>query len=115
MGTELFAVALAILATMLGAPGPVFLKKASKNIGFNLKTITNKYLWLGGIFYLMGISTATIALKYGMLSVIGPVLALTYVWVSFISIKFLNERINTQAWIGISLIITGVIILSLGI
>jgi len=30
------------------------------------------------------------------------------VWVSFLSIKFLNERMNSYKWVGIVLIIAGV-------
>ncbi len=52
------------------------------------------------------------ALKYGRLSLLYPITSLSYVWVSLLSVKFLKENMNNYKWIGISLIILGVILIT---
>jgi uncharacterized membrane protein len=63
-----------------------------------------------------GVSTAMFipALKGGELSVLYPLVALTYVWVSLLSVKFLNEKMNKMKWIGILLILFGVTLIGIG-
>ena len=115
MKTQLWAIGLVILGTLIGAFGPILLKKASHRLKLNIKSIiTNKYL-IGG-FTLYGIATIVFipALKGGELSVLYPFVALVYIWVSLLSVKFLGEKMNILKWIGISLIIIGVTFIGLG-
>ena len=115
MNTELWAIGLVALAAVLGSFGPLFLKKASDNLSFNLRSILrNKNLLIGILFY--GISTIffIIALKGGELSVLYPIVSITYVCVCFLSKKYLNENMNPMKWIGVSLIILGVTFIGLG-
>lgn len=115
MATELWAIGLVILGTIIGAFGPILLKKSAGALKFSIKSvITNKYL-IGGVA-LYGISSFVFipALRGGDLSVLYPFVALVYVWVSALSVKFLNEKMNSYKWIGILLIITGVAFIGLG-
>jgi len=114
MTTQLWAIGLVILATIIGAFAPVLMKKASSKITRNIASFFNPSL-IGSIS-LYGIGTVLFipALKGGELSVLYPFVALTYVWVSFLSIKFLNERMNKLKWIGILLIVVGVAFIGLG-
>lgn len=115
MKTELWAMALVIIATTLGSLGPLFLKKSSVGISFNLKKlITNKNLILGLAFYALGTILFLPALPHGDLSVLYPLVALAYVWVSLLSVKFLNEKMNTLKWMGVALILVGVTLIGLG-
>ena len=63
-----------------------------------------------------GISTILFipALKGGELSVLYPFVALAYIWVSLLSVKFLGEKMNKVKWLGIALIILGVSFIGLG-
>ena len=54
------------------------------------------------------------ALKGGDLSILYPFVALAYVWVSLLSVKFLGEKMNLVKWIGIALIIIGVSLIGIG-
>jgi multidrug transporter EmrE-like cation transporter len=109
MKTQLWAIVLVLIATSIGSLGPLFLKKGSTNLSFKFKEIlANKNLLLGIFFY--GLSTLMFfpALGGGELSVLYPLVALVYVWVSFLSIRFLGEKMNTFKWLGILLLIIGV-------
>jgi uncharacterized membrane protein len=54
------------------------------------------------------------ALKGGDLSVLYPFVALAYIWVSLLSVKFLGEKMNKFKWLGIALIIIGVSFIGIG-
>lgn len=115
MKTQLWAIGLVIIATILGAFGPIFFKKAAHKFKLSIKAlITNYNLLIGCALY--GISTLFFvpALRGGELSVLYPFVALSYIWVSFLSIKMLNERMNKWKWVGIALIILGVSCIGLG-
>ncbi|MBS3136255.1 EamA family transporter [Candidatus Woesearchaeota archaeon] len=115
MKTELWAIGLVILATAFGSFGPLFLKKASSGISFHpMKIIRNKNLILGISFYAVATVIFIPALKGGDLSLLYPLVALTYVWVSLISMKFLNEKMNRTKWLGIALILVGVAFIGMG-
>jgi len=115
MKTQLWAIGLILVATTIGAFGPLFLKKASGILTFKIKSIfTNKNLFLGLLFYAIGTVLFIPALKGGELSVLYPFVALVYVWVSLLSMKFLGEKMNKFKWIGIALIIFGVSLIGLG-
>jgi uncharacterized membrane protein len=115
MSTPLWAFASVIVACIIGAFGAILFKKASNDVSFNIKKlIGNKNLIFGVILY--GISTIffIIPLKYGELSVLYPFVATTYIWTSFLSIKYLNEKMNVRKWIGVVLILIGVSLIGVG-
>jgi len=114
METQLWAIGLVLLACFLGSFGPIMLKKASGK-SFKIKDIIrNYYLIFGFIFYGIGTMLFIPALKGGELSVLYPLVATTYIWVSLWSIKFLKERMNRQKWVGVFLVIVGVVFIGLG-
>lgn len=75
------------------------------------KILTNLPLFGGLACY--GISTIllVLALRYGELSVLYPIIALTYVWVSILSVGFLGESINLFKFLGLVFIVLGVAVL----
>jgi uncharacterized membrane protein len=112
MDTELWAVGLVVLGGMLGAFGPIFLKKGSV---MSFKHFYKNYnLILGVFFYGIGTVIFIPALKGGDLSILYPIVSLMYIWVSLLSIKMLGEKMNKFKWIGILLIIIGVSFIGLG-
>ena len=115
MPTQPWAIGLVILATLIGAFGPILLKKASAKRLSKLSSLMTNYPLFGGVA-LYGIGTVLFipALKGGELSVLYPFVALAYIWVSLLSVKFLGERMNKLKWIGIALIIIGVTFIGLG-
>ena len=115
MATELWAIGLVIFATLVGAMGPILFKLGSAKKLSSLKTIiTNYYIWGGLALYALGTAMFIPALKGGELSVLYPLVALNYVWVSLLSKKILNEEMNKFKWLGIVVIILGVAFIGIG-
>jgi uncharacterized membrane protein len=115
MATELWAIGLVISATFVGAFGPILLKKASAKRLSNIKSLMSNYHLFGGVgLYAVGTILFIPALKGGDLSVLYPFVALSYVWISLLSVKFLGEKMNMTKWIGIALIIGGVSFIGIG-
>jgi multidrug transporter EmrE-like cation transporter len=76
--------------------------------------LTNVAL-LGGLsFY--GVSTVllVLALKDGELSLLWPVIALTYVWVTLLSLVIFHDRVNPIKLAGIAIIVAGVAVMGRG-
>jgi uncharacterized membrane protein len=109
MTTELWAVGLVIFASLIGAMGPILLKKGSANFSLNPIKLLKNYTLIGGLV-LYGLATILFvpALKGGNLSVLYPLVSLSYVWTCLLSIKMLGEKMSTLKWLGIILIIVGV-------
>ena len=114
MATQLWMIFLVLFATLIGAFGAIFLKKASSSFSFKIAFLLNKYLLISLIFYGVSMILYLIALKYGELSTLYPIVATTYIWVSLLSQRFLGEKMNKFKWFGIAFIILGVLFLALG-
>lgn len=115
MATQLWAIGLVISATLIGAFGPILLKKASAKKLSTIKSLFTNYHLFGGVaLYAVGTLLFIPALKGGDLSVLYPFVALAYVWVSLLSVKFLGEKMNRLKWAGIALIIIGVTFIGFG-
>jgi|TARA_B100001964_G_C14229354_1_gene599254 multidrug transporter EmrE-like cation transporter len=109
MATSLWAMALAVLVTIIGTFGALFVKLGSRTFSFNPMAIIKNYKLIIGIA-LYGIANILfiLALKGGDLSVMFPLLALGYIWIIPVSIKFLGEKITTSKLAGIAFILVGV-------
>ena len=115
MPVELWAIGLVISATLVGAFGPILLKKASAKKLSDIRSLMANYYLFGGVgLYAIGTIIFIPALKGGDLSILYPFVALTYIWVSFLSVKFLGEKMNTMKWTGIVMIIIGVSFIGIG-
>ncbi|MCS6952118.1 MAG: hypothetical protein RMK57_09220 [Bryobacterales bacterium] len=107
------SVALVFLCTVFGAAAQMLIKT-----GANVLTsahpwamLTNPPLVTG--YGLYGISTVllVLALRDGELSILYPVISLTYVWVTFLSVMFFKDTVNAFKIVGVSMIVTGVAVL----
>ena len=115
MATQLWAIMLVISATLVGAFGPILLKKASaRKLSQISSLMTNYYLFGGVALYAIGTLLFIPALRGGDLSVLYPFVSLSYIWVSILSMKFLGEKMNRLKWLGIFFIIIGVSFIGLG-
>ncbi|MBI2151759.1 EamA family transporter [Candidatus Woesearchaeota archaeon] len=106
---------LVIVATFSGALGALLFKIASSDLSLNWrKTLANGHLWGGVFLYSVSAMIFVVALKFGELSLLYPLAALSYVWISFLSVIFLKEKIDGYKIVGLSFIILGVIFIGLG-
>ena len=115
MTTALWSIGLVVIASIIGAFGALFLKKSSEKFRLSITGILkNKNLIEGVFFY--GLATVLFipALKGGDLSVLYPLVSLTYVWISILSVIYLNESFNNKKFLGMALIMLGVSLIGVG-
>ena len=113
--TEIWAVCLILSATLIGGYGSVFLKRGADKLKLTLKdTLGNSYLIKGISLYVFSSVFFIIVLRGGELSVLYPLVSLSYVWVCLFSIKFLGEKMNNWKWAGVAFILVGVTLIGLG-
>jgi len=106
---------LMFICTIFTAFGQLFLKYGSLTFEWNIiKLVTNYNLIYGLFFYGIGALLLLIALKYGDLSTMYPLISLTFIWVLFISIFVFNEVVNSFKINAVILIIFGVILIAGG-
>jgi uncharacterized membrane protein len=107
------SVLLVFLCTLVGAVAQILLKMGATQLSSSnpIKMLLNPWLFSG--YSLYGISTVLLilALRKGQLSVLYPVIALTYVWVMILSIMIFQERMNVFKAIGLSIVVAGVTVL----
>jgi len=110
---NLFALVLVFLSSVAGSFGSYFFKKASRKFSFNiLEQLKNTNLFLGMLVYIIGTILSLIALKLNSLSIIYSLSSISYVMIAIISAKLLKEKMNKNKWIGVGLIMLGIIIVT---
>jgi len=119
MNTKWWAIALVILTTVLTSAGQVLYKLGTnKAVELSatpgLMEYLNVFLITGLIVYGFGAVILIVALKYGELSVLYPIIATSYIWVSFLSMFFFQELMNASKWIGVLIIVVGVSLIGYG-
>lgn len=115
MATKLWAVLLVLFTTLLTSSAQILYKLGSKALEFNIISIlTNHYLLGGVLLYAIGGILIILSFRGGEVSVLYPIIATSYIWVSFLSIKFLGETMNALKWIGVAGIIFGIAFIGFG-
>jgi drug/metabolite transporter (DMT)-like permease len=112
--TPLSSILLVFFGSLIGSIGMVFLKKASAHLHEGFLRIINVNAALGvglfllsSVFYLKGISR-------GQLSVLYPMVSLSYVWALVWAKLFFHEKFTNQKFLGLGLVLAGVIFVGLG-
>jgi drug/metabolite transporter (DMT)-like permease len=112
MATKLWAIALVLFCTLLTSSAQIFYKFAVDKLEWNiLSIITNYYLIIGLLLYVIGAILLIISFRGGEVSVLYPIIATSYIWVSILSIYFFHEMMNNIKWIGVFIIVAGVALL----
>ncbi len=109
------AFGLLFVSTWIGAFGALFIKLgSSKKLTFK-GLITNYYFILGAFFYLISTIPFITALKFEQLSVVYPMVAMSYVWVMILSKIKLKEEINAYKLWAVVLIFVGLALIGLSV
>lgn len=115
------SIALVFLCTILGAAAQILMKsgtqstEATSPVALIVAIFTNWHLFLGYALYGLSTVVLIVALKYGQLSILYPVIALTYVWVTILSVVLYNEALNPFKLLGLTTVVLGVAILGRGL
>ena len=109
MATKLWAALLVLFTTLLTSSAQILWKKGSATLAFNILSIITNYYLIGGILlYVVGGTLLIISFRGGEVSVLYPIIATSYIWVSLLSVKFLGEQMNDFKWLGVAAIIAGI-------
>lgn len=115
MATKLWATLLVLFTTLLTSSAQILWKKGSAYLTFDILSILTNYYLIGGILlYIVGGILLIISFRGGEVSVLYPIIATSYIWVSLLSVKFLGETMNQFKWIGIGTIIMGIVLIGYG-
>jgi len=113
--TSLKAIFLIILCTLFTSVGQLLWKKGLISLNFNdWLSFLNMFIILGFISYGLGFILMLLALKSGELSVLYPIIATSFIWISIFSpIFFPTDAMNIWKWAGVILIIISVSLLGM--
>ena len=110
------SVALVFLCTLSGAAAQIFMKLGANRIEHPsiMQLISNVPLMAGYALYGINTLMLALALKNAPLSLLYPIISLTYVWVTILSVMIFQESVNAYKICGLAIVITGVAVLGLG-
>ena len=113
-GTPVSSILLIFVASIIGSIGAVFLKMGAERLRYgirhalNLKLAAGVGLFLGSsVFYLLG-------LRHGEVSVLFPMVSVSYVLGAIWSKIFFGEPFTKAKFLGLALILVGVVFVGLG-
>lgn len=114
--TQRRAILMMIACTIFTSAGQLLWKHGVQRIQLNnLLTFFNAPIVLGFLSYGVGALLMLLAFQRGELSVLFPVIATSYVWVSLLSPRFfLTDFMNGWKWAGVLTILVSVSLLGLG-
>jgi uncharacterized membrane protein len=116
MATKKWAIAVIVFMTLITSTAQIFYKLAAPRFALSVEGIFfNWPLIVGGILYAVSSVMMILAFKGGDVSVLYPLIALSYVWVSLLSPQFFpTDSMNAFKWAGVVTIVGGVSLIGIG-
>ena len=114
--TSLASISLIVLSTVSGAAAQILLRFGADAIeGADLIGIITNVPLIGGYACLaMNVVLVVLALRGGQLSILYPIVALTFVWVAILSQVYFQDVISISKIAGLTLIVAGVSFIGAG-
>ena len=107
--------ALVMVASFLGSFGAVFLKGGANKLSLSIPGIVHNWrLAIGVLFYLTSSVFFVMAQKQGQLSILYPLVSLGYVWTLLWARIIFHEHLTKSKFVGLGLILAGIVFLNLG-
>lgn len=107
------------LQTFVGAIAQILLKNATQNqpgesmLDILVAIFSNPMMFAGYALYGLSALLMIAALKYGELSILYPIIAMTYVWVTILSVAIYGESMSVLKVSGLASIVIGVGVLGM--
>jgi len=115
LATKISAIIMMIICTALTSVAQVLYKKGMSYFQFDIiSIITNYHLLSGFLLYGIGAVIMIYAFKTGEVTVLYPIIALSYIWVSLLAMYFFQEMMNLYKWVGVIFICIGIIFIGFG-
>jgi len=116
------AIAMMLGCTILGAAGQILIKLGAGSIPHRsgilatilatfLAMLTNPPVFVGYVLYALMTVLFVFALRDQELSILYPIISLTYVWVTGLSVVFFQEAVGLVRIVGVIIIVLGVAVL----
>ncbi len=115
--TEIRSIGLVFLCTLVGAAAQILMKYGTGRLPANpglAALALNLPLVAGFACYAVNTVLLVLALRRGHLSVLYPIIALTYVWVTILSPRIFHDPVNALKAVGVGLIVIGVSMIGAG-
>jgi len=115
MKTKPIGIILIVICTLFLSAGQLLFKFAASKFSLNvLELISNRYLIFGLVVYAICALLALLALKNGELSVIFPLIPLSFIWVGLLSYFILAEPFTIVKILGFFAILIGAFMVGYG-
>jgi drug/metabolite transporter (DMT)-like permease len=107
------SVLLVFCCTILGAAAQIFFKFGAIAVAkpTPIQILTNPLLLIGYALYAVSTVLLVLALRKGQLSILYPIISLTYVWVALLSMLIFKETLNPYKAVGLAIVVAGVAVL----
>ncbi len=107
------SVLLVFFCTLIGAAAQIFFKLGANGLTKTtpIQIFTNPSLLLGYCLYGVSTMLLVLALRKGQLSLLYPIISLTYVWVTLLSMMIFKETLNPYKAVGLAIVVAGVAVL----
>ncbi len=106
---------LVLAASFIGSFGAVFLKAGAGKLHCGLRYLVfNPRLALGVGFFLGSSYFFVLGMRHGELSVLYPLVSLSYVWTMAWSRLFFREPVTRGKFFGLALILAGIVCIGVG-
>jgi drug/metabolite transporter (DMT)-like permease len=115
MTTPVSSMLLVLGASFVGSFGAAFLKAGAERLHRDVWTLfTNWRLAVGVTFFVASSLLYLKGIKHGELTILYPMISLGYVWTLLWSRIFFHEPFTRNKFLGLGLIVTGIVFLALG-
>jgi len=106
---------LVLVASLIGSLGAVGLKSGAGRLQLNLRSIALNYPLMAGVgLFLLSSYFFVLGVRNGELTVLYPMVSLGYVWTLVWSRLFFGEPFTRNKFLGIGMILFGIVLLNLG-
>lgn len=115
MHTPLSSIILVLFGSFIGSFGAVFLKLGAEHMQGSLaRLLTNYWLAVGVVLYLLSSVFYMMGVSQGQLTVLYPMVSLGYIWAILWARLFFKEPFTRAKIGGLAMIIFGVALINLG-
>ncbi len=115
MKTPLSSVILVLFGSFIGSFGAVFLKLGAEHMkGSLMRLLTNYWLAVGVVLYLLSSVFYMMGVSQGQLTVLYPMVSLGYIWAIVWARLFFKEPFTIPKIGGLAMIIFGVALINFG-
>lgn len=110
--TPVSSILLVFVASLIGSFGAVFLKLGAEKLRYGLRHIISLQAGFGVALFLLSSVFFGWGIKHGQLSVLYPMVSLSYVWAMIWSRLFFRESLTKQKFIALGMILFGIVLIA---